>query len=130
MKPRLPPDRNERRPQNAAGERAVPMVPRKSPRFAVQLPIRFTVDDREAGGTILNISHDGCMITAARSPEQAAYLRLEMDLIEGQPPVQVGLAAVRWSSRSRFGLEYIKVGSEERERLKEFMAMLERSPGY
>jgi len=106
------------------------VVPRKSPRFAVQLPIRFTEDSRETGGTILNISQDGCMITATRTPDESAYLQLDMDLIEGQPPVQVGLAAVRWSVRNRFGLEYIKVGLDERERLKNFMVMLERSPGY
>jgi hypothetical protein len=106
------------------------VIQRKSPRFAVQLPIRFADDTADTGGTILNISHDGCMITANRTPDTATYLRLDLHLREGEPPVKVSLAAVRWSSKSQFGLEYIKVGSEERERLKHFMNMLEQSPGF
>jgi len=106
------------------------VIQRKSPRFAVQLPIRFQDDTADAGGTILNISQDGCMITASRTPDTAMYLRLDMHLREGEPPVKVGLAAVRWATKSQFGLEYIKVGAEERERLKDFMNMLERSPGF
>jgi len=103
------------------------MIPRKSPRFAVQLPIRFGENGREDSGTILNISQDGCMLTAGRIPDTATYLQLDMQIIEGEPPIRVGLAAVRWSSKHQFGVEYIKLDSDEGGRLRHFMKMLERS---
>jgi PilZ domain-containing protein len=101
---------------------------RKSPRFAVQLPLLFSGTDHAGDGTILNISREGCMVTAEHVATPPAYVRLDMQLWEGQEPVHIELAAVRWSSDTRFGLEYIKLDSTQRGRLASFMAMLERSP--
>jgi hypothetical protein len=39
--------------------------------------------------------------------------------------IQVDLAAVRWSSAARFGVEFIKIRPEEGERLKKFVKALE-----
>lgn len=102
------------------------MDSRKSSRFAVQLPLTFSETQQATHGTILNISREGCMVTAEQVPAPPTYLRLDMQLWEGQEPVRVELAAVRWSSGTRFGLEYIKLMPEQRERLVAFMTMLER----
>nr|WP_173047786.1 PilZ domain-containing protein [Nitrospira sp. KM1] len=104
------------------------MVSRKCPRFAVQLEVRFGKEHTETSGTILNLSQDGCMIMTDQPAEPAQYLQLDMYLVDGHAPVRVSLAAVRWSSATRFGLEYIKVGSEEQERLKLFMVTLGENP--
>jgi len=48
-----------------------------------------------------------------------------MQLREREEPVQVDLAAVRWSFATRFGVEFIKIRPEEGERLKKFVAALE-----
>jgi hypothetical protein len=48
-----------------------------------------------------------------------------MQLREREEPVQVDLAAVRWSSSTRFGVEFIKIRPEEGERLKKFVKVLE-----
>jgi hypothetical protein len=48
-----------------------------------------------------------------------------MELREREEPVQVDLAAVRWSSATRFGVEFIKIRPDERERLKRFVKALE-----
>ena len=55
----------------------------------------------------------------------AVYLQLTMQLLEQEEPVQIDLAAVRWSSATRFGVEFIKIRPEEGERLKKFVKMLE-----
>ncbi|MGE5708755.1 MAG: PilZ domain-containing protein [Nitrospira sp.] len=102
------------------------MESRKSSRFAVQLPSSFSEAQRATNGTILNISREGCMVIADQVPAPPTYIRLDMQLWEGQEPVRVELAAVRWSSGTRFGLEYIKLMPEQRERLVSFMTMLER----
>jgi len=101
------------------------MEGRKHTRFAVQLPVSFRGDRLSNGGTILNVSEEGCAITSETAAGAAAYLQLTMQLWEREEPVQVDLAAVRWSSATRFGVEFIKIRPEEGERLKKFVKMLE-----
>ena len=103
------------------------MESRKSPRVAVQLPLLFSGIEQAGDGIILNISREGCLVTAEHVATPPAYVQLDMQLWEGQEPVRIELAAVRWASESRFGLEYIKLDSTQKERLASFMAMLERN---
>ena len=101
------------------------MEGRKHTRFAVQLPVSISRDQLSHGGTILNLSAEGCAITSETVPGAAVYLQLAMRLREREEPVQVDLAAVRWVSKSRFGVEFIKIRPEEGERLKKFVKVLE-----
>ena len=101
------------------------MEGRKHTRFAVQLPVSFSGDQLSHGGTILNLSAEGCAITSETVSGAAVYLQLAMQLREQEEPVQVDLAAVRWSSATRFGVEFIKIRPEEGERLKQFVKALE-----
>jgi hypothetical protein len=48
-----------------------------------------------------------------------------MQLREREEPILVDLAAVRWASATRFGVEFIKIRPEERARLKPFVRALE-----
>jgi len=100
------------------------MEGRKYTRFAVQLPVSFSGDQLSHGGTILNLSAEGCAITSDTVPDVAVYLKLTMELREREQPVQVDLAAVRWASATRFGVEFIKIRPEEGERLKKFVKAL------
>ena len=101
------------------------MEGRKHSRFAVQLPLSFRGDQLSHEGTILNVSAEGCAITSETVADVAVYLQLTMQLLEQEEPVQIDLAAVRWSSATRFGVEFIKIRPEEGERLKKFVKMLE-----
>jgi hypothetical protein len=71
------------------------------------------------------VSAEGCAITSETVAGTAVYLQLTMQLREREEPVQVDLAAVRWSSATRFGVEFIKIRPEEGERLKKFVKTLE-----
>jgi c-di-GMP-binding flagellar brake protein YcgR len=101
------------------------MEGRKHTRFAVQLPVSFRGDQLSDGGTILNVSAEGCAITSDTVAGAAVYLQLTMQLREREEPVQVDLAAVRWVSATRFGVEFIKIRPEESERLEKFVKTLE-----
>ena len=101
------------------------MEGRKHTRFAVQLPVSFTGDQLSHGGTILNLSAEGCAVTSETVAGVAVYLQLTMQLRTREEPVQVDLAAVRWSSATMFGVEFIKIRPEEGERLKKFVKALE-----
>jgi hypothetical protein len=71
------------------------------------------------------LSAEGCAITSETVADAAVYLQLTMQLREREEPVQVDLAAVRWVSATRFGVEFIKIRPEEGERLKRFVKVLE-----
>ena len=101
------------------------MEGRKHTRFAVQLPVSFSGDQVSDGGTILNVSVEGCAITSNRVAGTGTYLQLTMQLREREEPVQVDLAAVRWVSATRFGVEFIKIRPGEEERLRKFVKTLE-----
>lgn len=101
------------------------MEGRKHTRFAVQLPVLFKGDQFSGGGTVLNVSAEGCAITAETIASAEVYLQLTMQLREQDEPVLVDLAAVRWSSTTRFGVEFIRIRPEEGARLKKFVQALE-----
>ncbi|MDN5942248.1 MAG: PilZ domain-containing protein [Nitrospira sp.] len=101
------------------------MEGRKHTRFAVQLPVSFSGDQLSDRGTILNVSAEGCAITSDTVADAAVYLKMAMQLREREEPVQVDLAAVRWVSATRFGVEFIKIRPAEGERLKKFVKALE-----
>jgi len=71
------------------------------------------------------LSKEGCAITSETVADAAVYLQLTMLLREREEPIQVDLAAVRWSVATRFGVEFIKIRPEEGERLKKFVEALE-----
>jgi N-acetyl-beta-hexosaminidase len=101
------------------------MEGRKHTRFAVQLPVSFSGDQLSDGGTILNVSAEGCAITSHKVAGTGIYLQLTMQLREREEPIQVDLAAVRWVAATRFGVEFIKIRSEDGDRLKQFVKALE-----
>src|SRR4029077_18418766 len=101
------------------------MEGRKHTRYAVQLPVSFSGSQVSDGGTILNLSAEGCAIMSDTVVGDAGYLQMKMQLREREEPVQIELAAVRWSSAKRFGVEFIKIRSGEGERLKNFVKALE-----
>jgi hypothetical protein len=101
------------------------MQERKHVRFAVQRPVSFHGDLVAGNGTILNISRQGCAILSDTVAEAEAYLQLEVKLLEEEEPVQVDLAAVRWSSPRKFGVEFIKMHHDVGQRLKQFVKLLE-----
>ncbi len=101
---------------------------RKVQRFAVQLPCILGNLDQQVHGTVLNLSVQGCAITAEYVPTVSSYVPLEIDLLNGEAQVAIELAAVRWVSENRCGLEFIRVPPDILMRLKAFVLLLERTP--
>lgn len=100
---------------------------RKVQRFAVQLPCRLGNPDPHAHGTVLNLSVHGCAVTAEDVPTVSSYVSLEIDLLNGEAPAAIELAAVRWVSENRCGLEFIRVPPDILMRLKAFVLLLEQT---
>jgi PilZ domain len=102
--------------------------PRKDRRFAVQLPSIFREGEQTDQATVLNISLQGCALTAERLPKAQSYLSLQVDMLNGTEPVLIELAAVRWVSGYQCGVEFIRMAPEMATRLRSFVALLEKTP--
>jgi hypothetical protein len=100
------------------------MTPRKAPRFAIQLPVVFKTESVEASGTVLNLSSGGCAVASSTHVIQGTYPQLQIQVIEGEEPVHVELAAVRWATGERFGVEFIRIRPEQADRLSKFLRTL------
>lgn len=101
---------------------------RKVKRFAVQLPCKFGTTDDTWDGTVLNLSAQGCAFISKHPAGNATYLSLEIDLLDEQAPVGIELAAVRWVSGPRCGIEFIRVSPDMQMQLKAFVLVLEQTP--
>lgn len=103
-------------------------IPRKGQRFAVQLPALFGEEEEMCQGTVLNLSAQGCAMTAEQLPSVSTYCSLHVDLLNGSEPVVIELATVRWVSGYRCGLEFIRSSPGMTARLHAFVALLEQTP--
>ena len=101
---------------------------RKAHRFAVQLPCKLCNNEVKSDGTVLNLSAQGCAITAERLPPVSTYITLDIDLLIGEGLATIELAGVRWVSGHRCGLEFIRVRPDMLMKLKAFTLLLEQTP--
>ena len=101
------------------------MEQRKQLRFAVQLPVSFSGENFSGQGTIVDISAEGCGMISDTSPAVPSYITLNIHLNSDDSPVSVELAAVRWSSVPRCGVEFIRIAVEDQNRLRAFEKILE-----
>jgi hypothetical protein len=100
---------------------------RKIQRFAVQLPCQLWNDEDKSDGTVLNLSAQGCAMTAEHLPSVSTYISLDIDLLNGEGPAKIELAGVRWISGHRCGLEFIRVRPDMLMRLRAFTLLLEQT---
>ena len=99
---------------------------RKVQRFAVQLPCQFLNNRNKLDGTVLNLSAQGCAMTAEHLPSVSAYVSLDIDLLNAEEPANIELAGVRWVSEHRCGLEFIRVRPDMLVKLRAFALLLEQ----
>lgn len=100
---------------------------RKEARYATSFPVQAFGDARVIEGQAKDLSTLGCAIDADELPAQQSYLRLELSLPDGEPPLEIQLAAVRWSHDRLFGVEFIAFGEVQRTRLRKYFASLDAS---
>lgn len=99
---------------------------RKVQRFAVQLPCEFWNNEDKSDGTVLNLSAQGCAMTAEYLPSVSTYVSLDIDLLNGEEPANIELAGVRWVFEHRCGLEFIRVRPDMLMKLRAFALLLEQ----
>ena len=95
---------------------------RRGQRVPRQIHVSFASDEMTGTGVIYNISKEGCAIESERYIPMDSYLQLEVHLSTGEAPVIVELAAVRWSTRSEFGAEFLTIREDGKSRLLKYLA--------
>jgi hypothetical protein len=94
---------------------------RQIPRYQVDCPVTFVVDDVPGTGTVFNLSEEGCAIETVVAVPADGYVSLCITLPGDVEPVVVDLARVRWVTRTEFGCEFRILGRSARKRLQRFL---------
>ncbi|MBI5776943.1 MAG: PilZ domain-containing protein [Nitrospirae bacterium] len=98
-----------------------------SKRFRARLPVAFAREGcpGQARGLVYNLSIEGCKVTSDTRVAPGTYLTLRLYLPAPHAPVEIRLAAVRWTMQWDFGVTFVNMQSEELQRLNRYLADLE-----
>lgn len=91
---------------------------RKEARYSTSFPVHVFGDATLIEGQAKDLSTLGCAIEAGETPAAQSYLRLELSIPDGESPLEIQLAAVRWCHDRSFGVEFIAFGEAQRTRLE------------
>ena len=86
-------------------------------RVSVHYPVQLHSDDNMGAGTLLNLSPAGCQVRSSLSLETGTYLAVHITVPDQGRPVAVELSVVRWHHEGRYGLEFVRYGHGDRDRL-------------
>jgi hypothetical protein len=103
-------------------------------REAARIPIVFRSDLSSAEvarwqGTVLDVSLTGCRVKADMAVRLNDSFRMQLFLPQCPWPIQIEQARVRWVRGEEFGCQFITVLPEERTRLLESLAAVQRDSG-
>jgi len=88
--------------------------------------IRLMLTEVSEDGTLVDLSRQGARLRINRLFEPGQKLTLMLNLPWEEPPVEVRLAAVKWMKDNNVGIEFLKVGDDDRVSLDVFLASRSR----
>lgn len=94
---------------------------RRSPRFESRGSVTFEGEGHAGSGKIFNVSSWGCGVESVADVIPGIYVGVSLSLPDQSNPVEIELAAVRWSARKRFGVEFLSISQPSRSRLDQFL---------
>ncbi len=102
------------------------MEKRESPRFAIELPVSFSGNEAAGGGLVSRLSMGGCTVGSDDPVLTGTFLVLHIQFPAQYSPLKVDLAEVRWVKGREFGLKFIRLRKEEKDRLRKLLNYLKR----
>jgi hypothetical protein len=94
---------------------------RRGPRFESRGSVTFEGEGHVGSGKIFNVSSWGCGVESITNVIPGIYVGVSLSLPDQLNPVEIELAAVRWSARRRFGVEFLSISQPSRTRLEQFL---------
>ena len=105
------------------------MEERSFRRVPLHCPTVFVGSHTVGKGTVTDLSVFGCAVKTTTLLRKGDYLCVKFTIPEQGEVMVVNLAAVRWALGSKFGLEFVHIGHEERVRLRELVTSSEDEVG-
>jgi hypothetical protein len=93
-------------------------------RWSVDFPITFRAGTKDVAGSIIDISMDGCAFYTEALMREGIILQLDLQLPHATTPVKIEAAVVRSVRPGLASVEFLRIESGERERLKGFVHSL------
>jgi hypothetical protein len=87
-----------------------------------EVSVRLLLTEDSDDGTLLDLSRQGARLRINRLFEPGQKLTLMLNLPWDDTPVEVRLAAVKWMKDNHVGVEFLKVGDDDRVSLDVFLA--------
>ncbi len=100
------------------------MEKRKQPRFTAQFRSTFSGGQREGQGRTLDMSAGGCRVETEVPVVVGASFECRIYVPGFDWPLRIEEAQVRWIKCNVFGLEFTKIGPDERVKLKKLLSGL------
>lgn len=94
---------------------------RRAPRVQSRGSVTFEGEGHVGSGRIFNVSSWGCGVESITDVAPGTYVGVSLSLPDQLNPLEIELAAVRWSARRRFGVEFLSISQPSRKRLEEFL---------
>lgn len=103
---------------------------RKSPRIRVRFRSSFSSPQMMGGeGVVLDLSVGGCRVSSSSAVSRGALIEARLHTPDQELPVEIELAAVRWTKRGEFGTEFLRLREEDKDRLCRLIDALNAAPG-
>jgi hypothetical protein len=103
-----------------------PKEKREFARIAVKLPVTFSGEDVAGGGLTSGLSVHGCTLITEELLLAGNALAVHIQLPAQSQPLKVDVAEVRWGQAGEFGLEFVRLPLQEKQRLNKFIKALEK----
>ncbi len=98
------------------------MTERKAPRLPSRIRTFFSGGEVEGEGEARDLSKMGCRIASDTVPAIGHELEIQLFSKDFSWPLKIGTAIVRWVGSDSFGVEFLALGSAQRERLRQLIA--------
>ena len=93
----------------------------EAPRVLEHCHVRYQEGVVEEG-LLQDLSTNGCKFLSRAALKPGSYLTVTLYFNDGQPPISLPGASVRWATGKAFGVQFPEMTSHERQRLQEILA--------
>ena len=100
------------------------MLERRERRLFVECPISIEGNQGVSQGKLFNLSPGGGAIESATPVQSGTILTLRVHLPSLKQPIEVDRAEVTWTAGDDFGVQFVQLGPQERERLNQVITYL------
>ncbi len=101
------------------------MEPRDKKRLITSFSIDIVADLTPGSGKVLDLTATGCRIRSNVAYNFPKHMSLSLESTTASSSFRVERATVRWIKDDELGVEFVKVSSEDQEKLADFLRELE-----